>query len=98
MIPDRPSPYDILYSERARAAVARLSEEERVLFPVAEGLLLEDPTPANPRVADVSSLDEYSNGEHVFVFGELTFIYRFLNQLVIEVDSVWVIRDDEPDG
>ncbi len=91
--PPGPSGYDVKYSEAVHpdlpgSDINRLATQDRLSWVEALNALLQDPTTDNPTVFDASNMPPYHRYEHVMVWDRLVIVYRFLNQLVIEILSV----------
>lgn len=105
--PDEPlGIYDVAYShevdpDRIGSAIFRLPEPHLNDWQNALESLLKDPTAANPEVTDASRFPLYFREEHVMFWKQLVIVYRFLDERVIEILSVYVQptlpRNDDDD-
>ena len=106
-LPDEPlGGYDVAYSpevdpDRIGSEIFRLSGPHWRDWWDALESLLKDPTAANPDVTDASNFPLYFRDEHVMFWKQLVIVYRFLDQRVIEILSVYVQptlpRNDDDD-
>lgn len=81
--------YDVFLSESARDEFRRLPVAQQALLAGAVELLMDDPTPGNPFVMSLDEFAEYGPGRFGLIWGEVTVLFQFANDLVVEVFEVW---------
>jgi hypothetical protein len=81
--------YDVFLSESARDEFRGLTLAQQALLAGAVAVLMDDPTPENPFVMPLDEFPEYGPRRFGLIWGEITVLFQFANDLVVEVFEVW---------
>ena len=79
--------FKIVRTGRAAAQYERMSAAEIAAYRTCEHELASDPW--DPRfTSDISSLDAFAEGDRAAVFDDFTFIYRIVEESLIEITYI----------